>query len=102
MNDSATERELSGTTSKASKRFCRHWLSIGGFIAVTLVLAGCTSASMNDLHPSGSTSGGAAGQTPGTGPSGSWCAALSVFRDNCQGCHAAQPLYGAPMSLLTI
>jgi len=33
---------------------------------------------------------------------GDWCSALSVFRGNCQTCHAATPLYGAPMPLLTI
>jgi mono/diheme cytochrome c family protein len=102
MNHSATEQELCSTISWPSKKSWRHGLSIGAIFAVVLVLAACTSASMNDLRPSGSTSSSAAGPTPGTELAGSWCAALAVFRDNCQGCHAAQPLYGAPMSLLTI
>src|SRR5689334_17295271 len=66
----------------------------------TLAVAACTSAALND-RPSGATTG-TSGQGTGSGSSGDWCAALGVFRDNCQMCHAAQPLYGAPMPLVTI
>ncbi len=30
-----------------------------------------------------------------------WCRALSVFRQNCQGCHASEPQFGAPMPLVS-
>jgi hypothetical protein len=30
-----------------------------------------------------------------------WCGALDVIARNCQGCHASEPLYGAPMSLVS-
>lgn len=29
-----------------------------------------------------------------------WCRALDVLRRNCQGCHAAEPQFGAPMPLV--
>jgi hypothetical protein len=30
-----------------------------------------------------------------------WCDALAVLRQNCQSCHAEQPQFGAPMSLVS-
>ena len=30
-----------------------------------------------------------------------WCRALAVFRENCQGCHASAPQFGAPMPLVS-
>jgi mono/diheme cytochrome c family protein len=30
-----------------------------------------------------------------------WCNALTVFRQNCQGCHSDEPKFGAPMSLVS-
>src|SRR5260221_1233524 len=70
-------------------------------LIVMLALAGCTSASLNDARGGGPSSSGSAGQGPGPGQAGDWCGALSVIRGNCQGCHGAQPLFGAPMPLVT-
>ena len=59
------------------------------------------------ISPAGTvTTGGATSQTtsdasvPVTG-SGDFCDALAVVQNSCQGCHAASPLYGAPMPLVT-
>jgi hypothetical protein len=30
-----------------------------------------------------------------------WCRALGVLRENCQGCHASEPQFGAPMPLVS-
>jgi len=30
-----------------------------------------------------------------------WCDALGVLRQNCQGCHASEPQFGAPMALVS-
>jgi hypothetical protein len=37
----------------------------------------------------------------GTVVDSEWCRALDVFRQNCQSCHASEPQFGAPMSLVS-
>jgi len=81
------------------------------------------SSQPNDANPSGAgtagrsattTSGGAAGSggatgsgaagSGGAGPGtskGDWCAVQKVIQENCLSCHGKQPLFGAPMSLLS-
>jgi hypothetical protein len=39
--------------------------------------------------------------TPSAPVDSEWCQALGVFRRNCQGCHASEPQFGAPMSLIS-
>ena len=43
--------------------------------------------------------GGGSGGTGGAGSAGLPCDVATVLRDQCQTCHAATPLFGAPMSL---
>ena len=88
-----------------SERSRRGFFSLAFFapvlLAAVVALFGCTGASLGgDPRGFGSgTAGGAAGGPPTVG--GDWCVASSVLRANCQGCHAATPLYGAPMPLVT-
>src|SRR5690348_11464753 len=69
-----------------------------------LALAGCTGAAMND-RPSGGPATGTTTTVTGTtgtgGGGGDWCGVQGVLRANCQMCHASQPLFGAPMPLVT-
>jgi Copper type II ascorbate-dependent monooxygenase, C-terminal domain/Copper type II ascorbate-dependent monooxygenase, N-terminal domain len=59
---------------------------------------------MND-RPSGGAATGATGSGTsagtGGGGGGDWCQVQAILRDNCQECHGAQPLFGAPMPLVT-
>jgi hypothetical protein len=41
------------------------------------------------------------GSGPITTADSEWCQALGVLRQNCQGCHASEPQFGAPMSLVS-
>ena len=62
-------------------------------------VAGCAA---NPMGTERSGTGGATiGGGPGIGEVADWCSARSVFQDNCLECHGTQPLYGAPMSLVT-
>src|SRR5258706_11817367 len=107
MNQTAAFVGLYDTHSKRST-LGRLRIAVAALALIaTWVLAGCTSASMESPRSGGpgstvagttvSGSTGAGGQGPGTGKPGEWCSVLSVLRDNCQGCHAATPLFGAPM-----
>jgi len=64
-----------------------------------LSLVGCNEAQLDG------GSGGGAGVTGGFGGGGTVtplpCAVGKVIADNCQGCHATVPLFGAPMPLMT-
>jgi hypothetical protein len=85
-----------------------RWRFLDATIVIALASSSCSSPS-SDANPAGA--GGAAGTTTtggaglgGTGPGstdGDWCGAQAVLRDNCQGCHGPQPLFGAPMRLVT-
>jgi hypothetical protein len=69
-----------------------------------IAMIGCSNAGLQDRPGVGGATNTGAGTGVGTGmgPMSDWCAALSVIRANCQGCHGSQPLYGAPMPLVTI
>jgi hypothetical protein len=38
---------------------------------------------------------------PTTSADSEWCQALGVLRQSCQGCHASEPQFGAPMPLVS-
>src|SRR5258705_3372855 len=65
-----------------------------------LALAGCTGAALND-RPSGGSATGTTVTGTGGGGGGDWCQVQAVLSQNCLGCHASQPLFGAPMPLVT-
>src|SRR5436190_23923564 len=69
---------------------------------VLIATIGCSNAALQDRPGIGGATNTGAGTGAGTGmgPMSDWCAALSVIRANCQGCHGSQPLYGAPMPLV--
>src|SRR3954447_20176143 len=69
-------------------------------IFASLALAGCTGTALND-RPGGGNATGTTVTGTGGGGGGEWCQVAAVLRENCQECHGAQPLFGAPMSLVT-
>jgi hypothetical protein len=61
--------------------------------------SGAAGAGMIPVNPMGGTAGTGVQVIP---PGGSMpCAVETVVKNSCQGCHGAQPIGGAPMSLLT-
>jgi len=73
----------------------RGWLiALFGIMAVSLAVVGCSVASDTDS----ASSDVKLGTPPGPGLP---CDVAEVFERNCNGCHAAPPIYGAPMSLGT-
>src|SRR5262245_32785027 len=91
---------MTSTRPKMSR--ARLWATTSA--CAGLVLSACTSTAMND-RPSGGPATGATGSGTSTGTGGGgggdWCQVQSILRDNCQDCHGAQPLFGAPMPLVT-
>jgi hypothetical protein len=94
-----------------------HWTGLTNSFFVALAFWSCSSQP-TDANPSGTgaaggsgktTTGGAsgsggAGASGGAGPGsskGDWCATQKVIQENCLGCHGKQPLFGAPMPLVT-
>jgi hypothetical protein len=91
------------------------WPALVSPLFVALALASCSGEPVNDApRPTGGSGGnggttstggaGGVGGSAGTGPGsprGDWCSTLTVLRENCQGCHGTQPLFGAPMRLVT-
>jgi cytochrome c551/c552 len=96
----------------------RQWPSLLLIAAsLLLVVAAACSGSSSSIAPgspggddggssSGASSGasgtsGTSGSSGSTGPSNLPCAVEKILVANCQKCHAATPLYGAPMPLVT-
>src|SRR6185503_11367513 len=78
-------------------------LSLLVFLAAPLSIAACGGG---NEAPAGSTTGTAGagaggGGAGGGGPSGLPCDVGQILAANCQKCHAAKPVFGAPMPLVT-
>jgi len=61
--------------------------------------SGTPSATRGETNPAEGAPLAPNAALPGTAVDSEWCQALAVFRQNCQGCHASEPQFGAPMSL---
>lgn len=76
----------------------RYWLWASTLLPVFVVACGGGGAS----SPSGGAGGGGAGGNGmGGGSSDLPCDVAAIVESKCQNCHAAQPVYGAPMPLVT-
>lgn len=71
----------------------RAWI----FAAIAIAGIGCDEAGQLE----GGTGGGIAGNGGFVQSTPLPCEVGKVIADNCQGCHGATPLYGAPMPLMT-
>lgn len=61
-------------------------------------LGGVDGATSGEMNPNGSAP---LDSNTSSGVESPWCDALGVLRRNCQGCHASEPQFGAPMSLVS-
>lgn len=77
---------------------------LSGLWLLPLMAWACGGSSNFDLRSSGAGGNGAGGNGSGAGTPGSGnlpCDVADVVKAKCQNCHSAQPIYGAPMPLVT-
>ncbi len=71
-------------------------------MSLPLALGACGGGSDTQSGGSGTTSSGGSGGSGGAGTGGSLpCDVDAILDANCRSCHAASPIYGAPMPLVT-